>query len=238
VCNRLVVGFLIVAATSLGTSSHASGIVATGYLTIGPDANFGNQIWPGTTTIIDPTNPQLPITLVLVEPPIVTTPTTDAGSVPASGSLIATNYDLKIYFGPFMTPDTGSQQSNPYVEITGNIAGTVSVGTSGSTQSGFALADMSIVLKNDTGASGVPESLLNLFSNPLNYQTWSSLDVANPADQRFTMTVQVGNETPEPATWLVFAVMIGGMAIRRRVKSQRSNGSRRVGQNELSSTPA
>jgi hypothetical protein len=43
-------------------AAKADPIVATAYLTIGPDSYIGNRTWSGSTTIADPSNPQLGIT--------------------------------------------------------------------------------------------------------------------------------------------------------------------------------
>jgi hypothetical protein len=62
VCAALV-------ATSFG-AAKADPIVATAYLTIGPDLYVGGQTWSGGTTITNPTDPQLGITSGSVYNPI------------------------------------------------------------------------------------------------------------------------------------------------------------------------
>jgi hypothetical protein len=225
VCAALV-------ATSFG-AAKADPIVATAYLTIGPDLYVGGQTWSGSTTIANPTDPQLGITSGSVYNPIDFTidtsliphlssqGTTDAGPYGLIHN-IQTTYDMRIYFGPSTTPDIGAQQPNPYVEITGNATGFIYDGPKGQ-ELAATPSTLSLVLKNDTSASAIPANLLNLFTNPSGYMIWGGETLTVPGGQEGTVLMQITYSTaPEPASWLVFAGALGAAAIRFRRRRQRS----------------
>ena len=215
--NRLVLGLLIGVSLWHGQSAHADPIVATAYLTIGADQFFGNQTWSGTATIANPANPQLPIGLEILGPPIPQIAISESSAHPGGlGYVFTTSYDLKIYFGLTTTPNTGSQQSNPYVDITGNLSGNVVQSPAGSVSSGFKLTSMSIALENARSAASTPASLLSLFSNPNNYTSAVPLavDAAIVTGRRAELALQINANAPEPAAWAVFTLAIAGLALR------------------------
>jgi len=219
----------------LAGAAKADPIVVTAYLTIGPDQYIGNETWSGTTTVANPSDPQLgmiwdsngvydPIQLTI--PPSSIPPLTSGGTFSSPvGPIhnIQTTYDLKLYFGPSTVSNVGSQQTNPYVEITGTMSGFINDGPNG-TELALSPSTMSLSLKNNTSSSGIPPGMLKLISNPSNYLIWTAGMPTDPPGLTSEVLVQVAYPTlaPEPTTWLIFlTAAVGGGAIRHRERSRR-----------------
>jgi len=220
----------------LASAAKADPIVVTAYLTIGPDQYIGNQTWSATTTIANPSDPNLgtiwdsngvydPVQLTI--PPSSIPPLTSGGTFSSPvGPIhdIQTTYDLKLYFGPSTVSNVGSQQTNPYVEITGTISGFILDGRNG-TELSLSPSTMSLSLNNDTSSSSIPPGMLKLISNPSNYLIWTAGMPTDPPGLTTEVLVQVAydaNPVPEPTTWLIFlTAAIGGGALRLRERSRR-----------------
>ena len=156
----------LVLMSSLGRAVKADPIVATAYLTIGSDSYIGNQTWSGSSTIANPSDPQIGTVFASDVNQRIDIPI-DSSLIPNLSSQgtttypyglihdIQTTYDLRIYFGPSLTPDVGSQQPNPYVEITGNITGFIGGVPKGEEMS-LATTSMSLTVKNNQLTFGIP----------------------------------------------------------------------------------
>ncbi len=218
---------------SLAGPAKAAPIVVTAYLTIGPDQYIGNQTWSGTTTIANPSDPGLgnywtlpfdPVEITIAPSPIPHLTSGGTFSSPV-GPIhnIQTTYDLRIYFGPSAVPDGGSEQPNPYVNITGAMSGFIVDGTNGRELS-LSPSTLSLTLENKTSSSSIPPGMLNLFSSPTNYLLWTAGEPTDPPGLTDEVLLQVAypNPIPEPATWLVFLAIVGSAVIRFRNPHRRN----------------
>jgi hypothetical protein len=120
----------------------------------------------------------------------------------------------------------GASGSQPYVELTGPFVGGIGGTDMVENMGGFFTATpTSAVLHDWTPTSGIPLSLINQYLNTASYHIDGAIEGGAMNMAGYLMTVDPSTPAttvPEPATLLMYLVVIGGLGARHRARAWRS----------------
>jgi hypothetical protein len=196
----------ITAATETANADPVSGTIE---LTVPPGASkLANTAYSSGTVDLS----TLPANVPLPGAPLGYN---DAG---AFSQTINTIFDLKITFN-------GASGFQPVIDITGTLTGTLGGNSITENLGGqFAATPTSAMLENWSPESGVPVALINQYLNTSSYHINGAIEGGPTNLAGFSMTVDPSTAgspvpAPEPTSVVVFLAALGGLGLRRRLRS-------------------